>query len=104
MVPINFSRRRVHDQSVGQQFGQRLLTEICSKKTLSKVSGFHHQNVLKFEQFFYLKLTLGVNSKTNKLFRKDVLFVNSRQSPSKLPEKQEGIAIPSYLSESINVL
>jgi len=35
------------------------LTEICSKKTLSKVSGFHDQSVLKFDQCFYLKLPLG---------------------------------------------
>jgi len=50
---------RLHDQSGRQQFGQRFLTEICSKKTLSKVSGFHDQSVLKFDQCFYLKLPLG---------------------------------------------
>jgi hypothetical protein len=32
---------------------------MCSKKTLSKVSGFHDQSVLKFDQCFYLKLPLG---------------------------------------------
>jgi hypothetical protein len=35
------------------------VTDIWSKKTLSKVSGFHHQSVLMFEQCFYLKLTFS---------------------------------------------
>jgi hypothetical protein len=64
------------------------------------VSGFHHQNVLKFEQLFYLKLTLGGKFKDKQIIPKRCLIC---QFPSKSIKASRKTGRDLYSVKSVRV-
>ena len=64
-------KARLHDQSFPPQTWSKFLTEICSKKILSKLSRLHDQSLVQIFIPSYLSV---VNSKTSKRAYSEKMF------------------------------
>jgi hypothetical protein len=70
------------------------------KEILSKVSGFHDQNVLKFEFFFISSKLWAVSSKTNKMIPQKCF---NDQFPSKSIKASRKIGRDYYSVKSVRI-